>query len=108
MARYILFEQEGTKKRKRVKDGFRWMCLLFGPFWFFSHGMVAKGLLWLIAAIAGAILLVGIGGVVVWIIAGFMASSAEQDTLKKSGWKCLGFEDEYIKNESESSQVISN
>ena len=35
--------------------------------------MIRKGILWLIAAIIGAVLILGVGGLVVWIIAGFLA-----------------------------------
>lgn len=100
MAKYIIYEQEGTRKRKKVKEGFRWMCLLFGPLWFFSHGMIGKGLLWLVAAVALGIFTVGIGSLVIWIITGFIASGAEQKELASGGWKCLGYEDTLNAEES--------
>jgi len=107
MARFILYEHEGTEKRKRVKEGFRWLCFAFGPFWFFAHGMIGKGLLWFIAALILAPFTFGIGTVVLWIIAGFVASSAEQKELASSGWKCLGYEDDLIVNASKKANSAS-
>ena len=100
MAKYIIYEQEGTKKRKKVKEGFRWLCLLFGPLWFFGHGMVGKGLLWSIVAVVLAPFTLGIGSLVIWIITGFIASGSVQKELANSGWKCLGYEDALNTKES--------
>lgn len=94
MAKWKVYENQANGYRERVKDGFNWVVLLFGPFWYLFNGMVGMGLFWLLVALLVGIPTVGIGGLIVWIIAGFMANSQKEKKYLQKGWKYLGYEDE--------------
>jgi len=70
-----------------------------GPLWYFFNGFVGRGFAWLIlAAIAGAFT-VGIGAVVVWIIAGAKANADKETKFLNMGYKYIGYQKELEKKE---------
>lgn len=92
MARYGVYENPLNGYREKVKEGFNWLVLLFGPLWFFFNGMVGSGLGWLLVALLAGSFTFGFGGIVVWIIAGARAGSAMGSRYLRQGWKPVGYE----------------
>ena len=98
MAKRKVYENPVNGHRETVKDGFNWPVLFLGPLWYFFNGFAGRGFAWLIvAAIAGAFTM-GIGGIVVWIIAGAKANSDKETKFLHMGYKYIGYEKE-LKNE---------
>jgi len=94
MARYKVFENPANNYREKVKEGFNWVVLLFGPFWYLFNGMVGKGLAWTFVAVLAAAFTVGIGGLVVWVIAGFIANGEKEKKYLQQGWRFIGYDDQ--------------
>ena len=90
-------------RRVRVKDGFCWPVVFFGPFWAFSHGMWAIGLGLLFFAIlvnllttpvfllgglgAGAFYILTVLVFLIWI--GKYANTWLRNSLEKKGYELI-------------------
>jgi hypothetical protein len=92
MAKYRVFENTANGYRERVKDGFNWPAFFFGPLWYLFNGMVAKGAGWLILAITVGSFTFGLGGIVVWIVAGAMTNGDLARKYLQGGWRFVGYE----------------
>lgn len=107
MAKFKVYENTTNGHREKVKEGFNWLVFLFGPIWYLFNGMIGKGLAWLlVAALAGAFTL-GIGALVVWIIAGAKANSEKEKKFLEQGWRLLGYEDEILAQAQVESKQIT-
>ena len=51
VARIKVYENPQNGFRENVKEGFNWVVLFFGPFWYFFSGLFLLGLAWLAAAV---------------------------------------------------------
>lgn len=94
MTRYKVYENTANNYREKVKDGFNWWVLIFGPLWYLFNGMAILGLGWLLAAILAGSFTFGIGGIIVWIIAGTKANADKEKKYLREGWKFIGYDDE--------------
>ncbi|MDD2586358.1 MAG: DUF2628 domain-containing protein [Syntrophomonadaceae bacterium] len=70
----IIYENPKSGERIRVKRGFNWLVLGFGPLWFLFKDMVLTGLIWLSVALVVGLFTAGIGGILVWLIASLFAN----------------------------------
>ena len=93
MAKYKVFENPSNGHREKVKDGFNWVVLFFGPIWYLFNGMAAQGLGWLLVAVIAGSFTMGLGAVVVWIVAGVKANAGLAGKYLRDGWKHVGWED---------------
>lgn len=96
MARYKVFENPSNRHREKVKDGFNWVVFLFGPLWYLFNGFIGQAIAWLaVAALAGSVTL-GIGALVVWLIAGFRANKTLATKYLHQGWRLVGYEEKGV------------
>lgn len=86
---FITYENPSNGKRVRVKRGFNWLVMGFGPLWFLFNGMIFTGLIWLSIALAAGLFTAGIGGILVWLIASFFANGQKERKLIKRGWQSV-------------------
>ncbi len=93
MPRYSVYENTQNGHQEKVKDGFNWGAFFFGPLWYLFNNMVARGLGYLLIAIAVGAFTFGLGGVVVWIIAGVTANKDLTNRYLQAGWRLVGHED---------------
>lgn len=101
MAKYKVYKNPHNNYREKVKDGFNWWVLLFGPFWYLFKGFIGKAILWFIVALVVGSFTVGIGAIIVWLICAFKANKALQERYLSKGWEYLGYEDELNKKREE-------
>jgi len=59
------------KIQNEKQAGFNWSALFFGPFWYITHGLIAKGIFLILITIAT----IGFGLPVIWIYCGIRANS---------------------------------
>ncbi|MGE5626656.1 MAG: DUF2628 domain-containing protein [Solirubrobacterales bacterium] len=86
MAKYKVYKNPANGYTEKVKDGFNWVVLLFGPIWYLFNSMVGKGVAWLLVAILAGSFTFGIGGIIVWIIAGAKANGDKEKSFLSQGW----------------------
>ncbi|CFX15485.1 Protein of unknown function DUF2628 [Syntrophomonas zehnderi OL-4] len=86
---FVTYENPRNGKRTRVKRGFNWLVMGFGPLWFLFNGMILCALLWLTAAMVVGLLTAGIGGLLMWPFAGFFANGQRERRLIKRGWRTV-------------------
>lgn len=91
MAKYKIYENPNTGQQESIKEGFNWLVFLFGPIWYFFNGMVGQGLGWLFVAFLVGSFTMGIGGLVVWILAGLKANGEKEKKYLNEGWKFVGY-----------------
>lgn len=96
MARYKVFENPSNKHREKVKDGFNWVVFLFGPLWYLFNGFVGQAIGWLAVAALVGFFTLGIGTVVVWLIAGFRANKSLASKYLHQGWRLVGYEEKGV------------
>ncbi|AOQ24764.1 hypothetical protein MTAT_04370 [Moorella thermoacetica] len=94
MGKIKVYENPRNNYREKVKEGFNWWVLLFGPLWYLFNGMAGKGIGWLLVAILAGAFTLGIGAIVVWIVAGAKANADKEKKYLEQGWKFVGYEDE--------------
>ncbi|MDN5362686.1 MAG: hypothetical protein PWP70_1733 [Moorella sp. (in: firmicutes)] len=94
MGRVKIYENPVNNYREKVKEGFNWWVLLFGPLWYLFNGMVGQGIGWFMVAVFAGYFTLGIGTVIVWIIAGAKANADKEKKYLQKGWKFVGYEDE--------------
>lgn len=94
MARWKIYENPVNGYRERVKDGFNWVVLFFGPLWYFFNGLPGKGFGWFLVAVLVGAFTFGFGAIVVWLIAGVKANTEKEKMYLEKGWKFAGYEDE--------------
>ena len=58
------------------------------------NGFVGQGIAWLLVAILAGTFTFGIGGIIVWIVAGVKANKAKEKAFLSKGWEYIGYEDE--------------
>lgn len=83
---FVTYENPRNGKRTRVKRGFNWLVMGFGPLWFLFNGMILSCLLWLSFALTVGLFTGGYGGILVWLIASFFANGQKERKLIKQGW----------------------
>lgn len=83
---FVTYDNPRNGKRVRVKRGFNWLVFCFGPLWFLFNGMILAGLLWLSIALAAGLFTGGYGGIIIWLIASFLANGQKERKLVKRGW----------------------
>ena len=98
MAKYKVYKNPANDHVERVKDGFNWLVLFFGPIWYLFNGFIGQGIAWLLIALVAGALTLGIGGIIVWIIAGVKANKSKEKAFLNEGWIYVGYEDEINKN----------
>lgn len=98
MARYKVYKNPVNNHTERVKDGFNWLVFLFGPIWYLFNGFIGQGIAWLLIAIIAGAPTVGIGALIVWIIAGVKANKSKEKAFLNKGWIYVGYEDEINQN----------
>jgi hypothetical protein len=94
MARYKVYRNPHNGHTEKVKDGFNWVVLFFGPLWHLFNGLVAQGIGWLLIAFIAGLPTLGIGSIIVWIIAGFKANKQKEKKYLENGWHYIGYEGE--------------
>lgn len=94
--RYKVYENTSNGHREKVKDGFNWLVFFFGPLWYLFNSMFGKGIFWILLAVFVGGYTFGIGGMIVWIIAGAKANKEKENKYLQKGWKYVGYEDELI------------
>lgn len=97
MAKYKVYKNQANGYTEKVKDGFNWVVFLFGPLWYLFNGMVGRGIAWLLVAILAGVVTLGIGGIIVWIIAGAKANGDKEKKFLRQGWTFEGYEGEIEK-----------
>ena len=97
LARYKVYKNPANGYTEKVKDGFNWLVFFFGPLWYLFNGFIGQGLAWLLVAMLAAFPTFGIGGLIVWIIAGAKANEAKEKAFLHKGWIYVGYEDEISK-----------
>ena len=81
----------GTRKRSgRIQS----VVLFFGPLWHLFNGLVAQGIGWLLIAFIAGLPTLGIGSIIVWIIAGFKANKQKEKKYLENGWHYIGYKGE--------------
>lgn len=96
MARFKVYENPANGYQEKVKDGFNWWVLIFGPLWYLFNGMALQGLAWVLVAFVAGFFTLGIGGLVVWIIAGAKANTEKEKKYLRDGWKFIGYDSDII------------
>jgi hypothetical protein len=94
MARYKVYRNPHNGHTEKVKDGFNWVVLFFGPLWHLFNGLVAQGIGWLLIAFIAGLPTLGIGSIIVWIIAGFKANKQKEKKYLENGWHYIGYKGE--------------
>lgn len=85
-AKYKVYQHPSSEDIEFVVLGFRWLVLLFGPFWYLWHGIIWRGLFWLGLAV--------VTGGIVWLVAPFFAAKDHEKHLLKNGYRFIGWADE--------------
>lgn len=84
---FVTYENPENGKHAKVKRGFNWLVFFFGPLWFLFNGMILTGLLWFAIALTTSIFTCGYGGIIIWLIASFMANGQRERELVERGWR---------------------
>ena len=84
---FVTYENPENGKHAKVKRGFNWLVFCFGPIWFLFNGMIFTGLAWLSIALVIGLFTGGYGGVLVWVIASFLANGQRERKLINRGWQ---------------------
>lgn len=94
MAKYKVYKNPANGYTEKVKDGFNWPVFFFGPIWYLFNGLVGQGIAWLLVALIAGTFTIGIGAIIVWIIAGVKANKVKEKSFLSKGWLYVGYEDE--------------
>jgi len=94
LAKYKVYKNPHNGHTERVKDGFNWVVFFFGPLWYLFNGLVAQGIGWLVIALIIGVPTLGLGSIVVWIIAGCKANTEKEKRYLENGWQYVGYEGE--------------
>jgi hypothetical protein len=86
MAKYKVYVNTVNGHEVHIKNGFNWPVFFFGPIWYLLNGMAGKGIGWLIVAILIGLPTLGIGSVIVWIIAGVKANKDKENQYLEKGY----------------------
>jgi len=92
MANFKVYENPTNGHSVKVKDGFNWIVLFFGPIWYLFNNMIAKGIGWLLVALLVGVPTAGIGAIIVWIIAGVKANKDKENLYLEKGYMYKGTE----------------
>lgn len=99
MAKYKVYQNPSNGYTEKVKEGFNWLVFFFGPIWYLFNGMVGQGVAWLVVAILLSSFTLGIGGLIIWIIAGAKANGEKEKKYLSNGWKFIGYDEQNQKSE---------
>lgn len=59
------------KPQNEKQAGWNWPAFFLGPFWYMTHGLIAKGLILILITIAT----IGFGLPIIWLYCGIRANS---------------------------------
>jgi hypothetical protein len=82
----MVFKNHVTGEKRRIKQGFSWQALAFGPLYYFYVGLVRQGYLWL-----GVTLVLFPVFPIVWLILGFRANADLEKLYVSQGWDFVGY-----------------